>query len=61
MKKILLAVLCIVTINCIQAQDFFYNVWQDSINQSTEDIGTVIGEDTTDSESLMVKLLEFLA
>ncbi len=58
MKKILLAVLCIVTINCIQAQDFFYNVWQDSINQSTEDIGTVIGEDTTNSESLMVKLLE---
>jgi hypothetical protein len=59
MKKILFIIICISSISCIQAQDFFYNVWQDSINQnqSTEDIGTVMGEDTTDSESLMVRLL----
>jgi len=59
MKKILFALICISTIQCIYAQDFFYNVWQDAINQNqaTEDIGTVVGEDSTDSESLMVKLL----
>lgn len=59
MKKILFVLICISTIQCIYAQDFFYNVWQDAINQNqaTEDIGTVVGEDSTDSESLMVKLL----
>jgi len=51
--------MCIVTMQCLYAQDFFYNVWQEAINQNqaTEDVGTVIGEDSTDSESLMVKLL----
>lgn len=59
MKKFLLVLFCIGTINCIQAQNFFYNVWQDAINwnQSTEDLGTVVGEDNTSSDSMVVKLL----
>ncbi len=60
MKKILFALISIIMTQGIYAQDFFYDVWQEALNQnqSTEDIGTVLGEDSTDSESLMVRLLE---
>lgn len=59
MKKYIVILLSLLTINCIYAQDFFYTVGQDAIdqNQSTPEIGAVAGEDITANDSLLVKLL----
>lgn len=59
MKKYIVILFSLLTVNCIYAQDFFYTVGQDAIdqNQSTPEIGAVAGEDITANDSLLVKLL----
>lgn len=60
MKKIFLLLISTIIINQIYATDFYYTIGQEAINQNqtTEDVGTLIAEDTTDTDSLINRLIE---